>query len=111
MCAHLSDGYVLRQALASNAGGNLTHKLSDRLLHHLWGAIKYNFQTLFSHVNEQGFSLALLAWSRKLGVVSSGRQLAPTALILWSEFRERFYSLYQTRRVSRAEPNKNLTKK
>ena len=25
--------------------------------------------------------------------------------------RERFYSLYQTRRVSRAEPNKNLTKK
>ena len=25
--------------------------------------------------------------------------------------RERLYSLYQTRRVSRAEPNKNLTKK
>ena len=25
--------------------------------------------------------------------------------------RERFYSLYQTRRVSRAEPNKNLTQK
>ena len=32
---------------------------------------------------------------------------------IWASIvlRERFYSLYQTRRVSRAEPNKNLTKK
>ena len=51
----------------------------------------------------------------------SWHQKNPTALILrfqWSEFSdlavrsliERFYSLYQTRRVSRAEPNKKLKK-